>query len=337
VRPRGTRLSDRVQPTRRPKGVGRDRESPADSRERVFRGVFAAHVCPLAADFSVDTAALAGHVAWITAIPGIAGTLTNGHAGENVSLDRAEKRLVLDVVRSAIGPDPLVIAGVSSESSLEAAAQSADAEAAGADAVLIFPPFSWALSRHRETVLAYHRAVIDAVRLPIMLYAAPVGSGQMAYEPELLAELVRLPRVVAIKEGSWETARYDANRRLIKSVKPECAVMASSDEHLLTCFVLGTDGSQVSIACIVPEVVVALYEAVQARDVASARAAHEIIYPLSKAIYGTPPSGYATARIKTCLRILGRLEHDRVRPPIGPLDQAETDRLRGALRQAKLL
>ena len=306
-------------------------------RATAFHGVFAANICTLKVDFTVDAPALTRHVTALTATRGIAGLLTNGHAGENFALGRTEKRRVLEVVRAAIGPDPLIIAGVNSESSLDAARQAADAEKAGANAILVFPPFSWALSRGRETVLAHHRAVLDAVELPIMLYAAPVGSGAMVYEPELLADLIRLPRVVGIKEGSWETARYEANRRLIRALKPDVAVMASGDEHLFTCFVVGTEGSQVSIACLVPDTVVALYEAVQQGNLAAARAAHETIYPLAKAIYGTPPGAHATARIKPCLKLLGRLDSDRVRPPIGPLDRAEQDRLRSVLREAKLL
>jgi 4-hydroxy-tetrahydrodipicolinate synthase len=308
-----------------------------ERRNPTFRGVFAATICPLGPDFSIDAEALARHVGAITATRGITGLLVNGHAGENFTLDRTEKRLVLEVVRAAVGPAPVVIAGVNSESSREAAAQAADAQTAGADAILVFPPFSWALSRHRETVLGHHRAVLEAVDIPIMLYAAPVSSGGMVYEPELMADLVRLPRVVGIKEGSWETARYEANRRLVRAVNPEIAVMASGDEHLLPCFVLGTEGSQVSLACLVPEVVVTLYEAVERGDLPAARTAHELLYPLVKAIYGTPPGSQATARLKACLRMLGRLDNDRMRPPIGPLDRAEQERLGQALREAKLL
>jgi 4-hydroxy-tetrahydrodipicolinate synthase len=152
-----------------------------------------------------------------------------------------------------------------------------------------------------------------------------------------LTELVQLPRVAGIKEGSWETARYEANRRLIRQIAPHVAVMASGDEHLLTCFVLGTEGSQVSIAAIIPDTVVALYEAVRRGDLAAARKAHDVIYPLAKAIYGTHPGSYATARIKVCLKILGRLDNDAARPPIGSLDDGERAMLNEALRQSGLV
>ena len=143
--------------------------------------------------------------------------------------------------------------------------------------------------------------------------------------------------MVGIKEGSWETAAYEANRRLIKQVAPDVAVMASGDEHLLTCYVLGSDGSLVSLAVVIPEAIVALDAAVRNGDLAAAREAHEVIYPLAKQIYGAEPKGHANARLKTCLKLLGRLEDDRVRPPHGPLDEAEVDDLRRALAAAKLI
>ncbi len=80
-----------------------------------------------------------------------------------------------------------------------------------------------------------------------------------------------------------------------------------------------------------------LYEAVRRDDMTAARAAHAVIYPLARAIYGTPPGSHATARLKTCLKILGRLKDDRVRPPIGPLPAEEVTMLRSVLGAVGLL
>ena len=131
-------------------------------------------------------------------------------------------------------------------------------------------------------------------------------------------------------------ARYEANRRLVQQSAPHVAVMASGDEHLLTSFVLGTEGSIVSLAALIPEVVVALYEAVQSGELKTAQAAHEIVYPLARAIYGRDPASHATARLKTCLKLIGVLESDRVRPPLGKLDIDEVKALQKALDQAGL-
>lgn len=302
-----------------------------------FHGIYAATACPMRSDFAVDEAALAKHLAAVTAIPGIVGVLCNGHAGENFLLTRAEKRRVVEIAAKTIGERAIIVSGVNAESSLEAAEHARDAEAAGADAIMVFAPNGWALGQDAEIAVRHHRYVIEAVKTPIMLFQASVNAGRMAFTPEVLARLLQLPRVVAVKEGSWEVAAYEANRLLARNVAPQVAIMGSGDEHLMTSYVIGSEGSLVSLAIIVPEWIVALDEMVRRGDLAEARRLHGLIQPLAKAIYGTPPGILATARLKACLKLLGRIPCDSTRPPIGPLGAAELDRLRQALSSAGLL
>ncbi len=309
--------------------------SPGDAA--AFHGIYPSVVCPFKPDYTIDEAGLEAHVATVTAVPGIVGILCNGHAGENFLLSRAEKRRTIEVARHAIGRRGIIVAGVNNEDSLAAAEEARDSKSAGADAIMVFPPYSWALSQDATMALNHHRIVAQATDLPIMLFQGSVRAGQTAYAPTVLAELIRLPNVVAIKEGSWETTAYEATRRLVREMTPHVAVMASGDEHLFTCYVLGSEGSLVSLAVVIPEVIVALHQAVRRGDLAAARAAHDIVFPLARAIYGAPPGGHATARLKTCLRLLGRLERDLVRPPIGTLESSEVDSLRCALQAARLL
>ncbi|ETW93786.1 MAG: dihydrodipicolinate synthetase [Candidatus Entotheonella factor] len=302
-----------------------------------FNGIYPATICPFDAFDAIDEAALVRHVVAMAEVPGCVGVLCNGHAGENFTLSRDEKRRVVEIVHEAIGDRMIVVSGINCENSLEAVHHARDAAVAGADALMIFPANSWALSQDASMAITHHRMVIEATDIPIMLFQASVNSGQMAYTPEVLSQLAQLPRVVAVKEGSWETSAYEANRRLIKDVAPHVAVMASGDEHLLASYVLGSEGSFVSLACIVPETIVTLDRAVCGSDLAAARRAHEVIYPLAKAIYGRPPGWRATARLKTCLKLLGRLGDDRVRPPMGALDAGEVNALSQALVTAGLL
>jgi 4-hydroxy-tetrahydrodipicolinate synthase len=286
-----------------------------------FGGIHASTIVPMRADFSVDEAALAEHMRAVAAVPGISGLLVNGHAGENYVLTGAEQRLVVAIAR----------AGVNRESSLTAAADAAAFEAAGADALLVFPPNSWALGHADDVVLTHHAHIRDATSLPLMLYGAPVTAGALAYPDTVLAALAQDRRVIGIKDGSWEVAAYEANRRLLKAVRPDFIVLGSGDEHLLASYLVGSDGSQVSLAAVIPETVCALWQACAAGDWAGARALHEVIYPLAVAIYRDKPGGRATARLKACLVILGRLGCDAVRPPQGSADPEEYRRLEAAL------
>ena len=297
-----------------------------------FHGIHASTVAPMRSDYSLDEAQLAEHVANVSRVPGIRGLLINGHAGENFHLTRDEARRVVEIVRGAVPKDCWVTAGVNAKSSLEAARIASDAEAAGANALLVFPPNSWGLHHDVGMAEAHHEHIEQSTSLPIVLYQAPVGAGRMAYQLPIIETLIRSPRVEAIKEGSWEVATFEQNWRFVKERRPDIAVLGSGDEHLLTSYMIGSPGAQVSLAAIVPDLIVALHEAAMSGDWKKAREIHERVYPLSVAIYRRMPGNRATARLKACLKLLGRLEHDTARPPIQPLPPDEIVELRAALK-----
>src|SRR5262245_7524062 len=300
-----------------------------------FRGIYASTICPFDTRGMIDEPALERHLRMVTQGTGLRGVLLNGHAGENSVLDRTEQRRVIEIGRR-MGSDCLIVAGVNAESSVLAALLAHDAAEAGADAIMVFAPFSWALGADAHVVVSHHEAIAEASPLPLFLFQGSVRAGQLAFRPDVLRALLGIQNVVGIKEGSWETSAYDEVRRATKALRPDVAVMASGDAHLLTCFVLGSEGSLVSLAAVIPERIVALDEAVKRHDLKAARTLHDRIYPLAKAVYGTPPGSLATARLKACLKLLGRLERATCRAPVGDLPAEEYDRLGRALAEPGL-
>jgi 4-hydroxy-tetrahydrodipicolinate synthase len=238
-------------------------------------------------------------------VPGINGLLVNGHAGENFVLSVDEKQRVVEIARRHAPKNCLIVSGVNHESRLEAALEAVRLEAAGADSLLVFPPNSWALPHAESCVSEHHRRIRDATRVPLMLYAAPVGAGAMAYGSMLLERLVSDHRYVAIKEGSWEVTTHEQNLRLIRKLRPDFIVLSSGD------------------GC-----------AAEAGDWRRAHAIHERLYPLAMAIYRDAPGGRVTARIKACLKLLGRVACDALRPPQPSASPAERRVLELALRAA---
>ena len=301
-----------------------------------FFGIYAATLLPMQADGRIDEPILERHIESLAATDGLTGFLINGHAGENHQLSRHEKKLVLEAAKRNCHRR-LIVAGVNHEDSEMAAREAEDAVVAGADAIIIFPPMSWALGHDPDMARRHHMIVADACGVPIFLYQAPVGAGRLAYSLDTLDALLDVPGIIGIKEGSWETATYEANRRYIQTKAPDIGVYASGDEHLYTCFVLGSEGSLVSLAAILPEPIVELQRAVDLGDIDRAKKCHDRIYPIARAIYGTAPGYRANARLKTCLRLLGRFPDDRLRSPIERLPGNEAKRLEQLLKTEGLL
>lgn len=301
-------------------------------KPQTFHGIYPSTVLPMHGDTSVDWESYAHHTAHCVLRDGMAGVLINGHAGENFCISRDEKRRAVEVTVATVGASRLVVAGVNAESSLEAAEEAREAKAAGADAVMVFLPNSFALAHTTAMSVLHHRAVADAVPgMPMFLFQAHHAAGRMAFTAETLDALLDIPEVVGIKEGGWEVNSYDDVRRRVRAKRPDVAVCASGDEHLFACYVHGSDGSLVSLADILPDEIVALDAAVRANDLPAARALHEKLEPLAEAIYGAPPGGRATARLKFCLREMGVIPDATLRLPQPPVDAAEAAMLRAAL------
>ncbi|WP_146591138.1 dihydrodipicolinate synthase family protein [Puniceibacterium confluentis] len=293
-------------------------------------GLYAATICPMRDNGALDHASLERHVAAVLADPGQRGLLLNGHAGEGIFLSRAEQAEVVRIARQTAG-GKRILAAVSAEATAIAAADAQAAISAGADGVMVFAPFSWALGADARSIVAHHRGIAAAVGgAPLYLFQGSVGSG-LGYKPEVLKALLEIDAVAGIKEGSWEVKSFETTRRIARALRPEVAVMASGDEHLYTCFVLGSDGSAVSLSALVPESISALDAHVLNGDHAAALAIHEKLFGLAKLVYAAP-GHLAAARLKACLAALGRIDTPACRAPTPRIEPAEADRLLAALR-----
>jgi len=300
-----------------------------------YGGIYASTICAMTATGALDEAATADHFRTVLATDGMAGLLVNGHAGENYALDEAELSTIVRLARSTAG-GARIVAGVNAERANVAARMAEDAAAQGADAVMVFPPYSWALGADPRVIVSHHEAVATACGLPVFLFQGSVNAGRTAFTSDVLARLLEIDAVVGIKEGSWETAAYERTRRLTLRLRPDVGVMASGDEHLFTCFAIGSDGSLVSLAAVVPELIVALDRAVAEGNLSEGRALHERLYELARVVYG-PPGHLAAVRLKACLVELGRLPAAHVRAPDVALSDDEVARLRSALAAAGAL
>ena len=299
-----------------------------------FDGIYAATIVPMEQDGKINKTILKDHLQELSNVKGITGLLINGHAGENYILDKEEQIEIVKITRSVVPKNTIIVSGLSFECSNTGSEIALEMIDNGADSIMIFPPFSWALSYDEDLIFNHHNLIAKKIKSPIMLYQASINAGLMAYNLNTIKRLINISEIVAIKEGSWETSRYDLNRRLVKKIRPEVAVMASGDEHLLSCFMIGTEGSLVSLAIIIPDAIIGLYESIINKNLEQAMNYHNKIYPLAKAIYGTKPASYATARLKTCLKLIGKIPNDKMRSSMNPLNETEINNLKKAISLA---
>jgi len=133
----------------------------------LFRGVCASTVTPFKSDGSLDLARIKPHVDWIVA-EGADGISPLWSSGQFAALDSAERRAVLEAVIEANAGRGPVVAGAHHCRTSEAVELSHHAEKAGADVLLIVPPFYMAPTPAQ--VMTHYRLIAEAVSIPIVLY-----------------------------------------------------------------------------------------------------------------------------------------------------------------------
>ena len=300
-----------------------------------FKGIYAATVVPLKKNKSVDLNALSKHVKEVIKTDGIKGLLLNGHAGENFTLNKDEQIKVIKISKKFLNSNNKIISGLNFEDPILASKVAIKMIKAGADAILVFPPFSWSQGVSEEMIFEHHKIICNKINKPVFIYQSSIYSGHLSYKKNLLKKLLKIKNIVGVKEGSWDYKSYVNNYKFFKKYKKNFSVMASGDEHLYPCFKYASDGSQVSLAAIIPEKIVKLIRFIENKDYFMAKKLDKKILILAKNIYGKYPPNFATARIKFCLKVLKKIPNDFMRSTI-TLDNLEKNQLRKSLKSLGL-
>ncbi|AXA69859.1 dihydrodipicolinate synthase family protein [Achromobacter insolitus] len=238
-----------------------------------WQGVFPAVTTKLKPDFSLDLEAIRLGLERLIE-NGVGGVVMMGMVGENAQLSPEEK---LEVLRTAVdtvrGRVP-VISGVAETGTARAAAFAREAARIGVNGLMVFPGLTYK-SDARETV-AFYRSVARASALPILLYNNPRGYG-VDLTPDLVAELLEEPTIVAIKEESYDTTRVTD---LITRFGDRLAVVCGVDDLILESAALGVTAWVSGMANAVPKASVDLLKLAVEGDFVRARKLYAALTPL---------------------------------------------------------
>lgn len=300
------------------------------------RGIFPAIPVPLKSDYSVDEPAFREYLQWIST-QGVSGLVCNGHTGEINAFDRAERRRITEICVEEVGHKVDIITGVSAEGTLEAVLHAKDAQEVGAKGILLMPPHQWLrFGMKPGSPVSFFRDVAEAIDIDIIVHLYPAWT-KAFYPLETRLELVKIPNVVAIKDGTREMARYQKDVSALKEIAPDVSILTCHDEYLLPTMIFGIDGALVGFGSLVPELITGLWKAVEANDLPLARDYERRLLPLKLAVYGMgEPSGDAHARLKEALVQRGKLPSGLMRPAVPALSKEEKDAIRAALAAAEI-
>ncbi|GAA4917416.1 5-dehydro-4-deoxyglucarate dehydratase [Streptomonospora salina] len=286
-------------------------------------GILFFPVTPFGSDRAVDHAALADHIR--TRLEhGPGGVFAACGTGEIHALSTAEQEAVVRTAVTETGGRVPVVAGVGGSLGT-AVEQAAAARAAGADGILLLPPYL--VGAPQQGLIDYVRAVAESADLPVIVYQRST----MALGPASAAEIAALPGVVGIKDGIGDLDRMRQNVMAVRArVGDDFVFFNGLPTAELTVHAyqgIGVELYSSAAFAFAPEIAAGFYRAWRAGDPLAERLLDEFYRPLA-AIRDRSP-GYAVALIKAGLRLRGT-DPGPVRPPfVEPSadDTAELERV----------
>ena len=291
-------------------------------------GVIAAPVTPFTAENQLDTEVL-GRLCDRLVRAGMHGIALPLHTGESLNLSQAERELALTTAVTAVAGRRPVLAHVSMPGTDQVIELAVHAEQAGASAVISVTPYHWRPSR--RGLVEHFRAVCHSVTIGVVAYNFPSRLG-VALSPDVIEELLdECPNFIGVKDASYDMQSFTETCRRGSKRRPDFA-MLTGVEYLLASMPLGGAGCFSPASCLAPDLILDLYHACRAGDLARAR---PLQHRASALWHLLRECGYP-ASVKAALALQGH-PVGGVRLPLVNLDDGTLDRLARGLQELGLL
>ncbi|GHC80902.1 5-dehydro-4-deoxyglucarate dehydratase [Streptomyces violaceochromogenes] len=276
-----------------------------------FHGVLFFPVTPFAADGSLDEERLARHIESGVAA-GAGGVFVACGTGEFHALSAEEiERATRVAVETTAGRVP-VLAAAGGPTPV-ARDQAARVERAGADGILLLPPYL--VSAPQQGLVRYVEEVIAATDLPVVFYQR----GTARLTAETAAEIAALPGVVGLKDGIGDIERMHRIVRAVRAVPgtgdfqffnglPTAEMTAPAYQGV------GVELYSSAVFAFAPEIALAFHRALaEGDDALVSRLLDEFYGPLVALRDEVP--GYAVSLVKAGVTLRG-LDVGGVRAPL---------------------
>jgi len=229
-----------------------------------FKGVIAYPITPFDNNEKIDIPLFKKQVERLVTM-GSHGIAPLGSTGVMPYLNDTEKEAITEATIQQVSGRVPVLVGVSNLTTDKTIYHAKFAEKAGATAVMIIPMSYWKLTD--DEIVKHYDAVASKISIPIMAYNNPATAG-VDMSPALLKRLLEIPNVTMIKESTGDIQRMQYLR---SSLGDEVALFNGSNPLALAAFSAGAQGWCTAAPNLIPELNIALYNAIKENDLNQAQ------------------------------------------------------------------
>ncbi|HET8729256.1 MAG TPA: 5-dehydro-4-deoxyglucarate dehydratase [Alphaproteobacteria bacterium] len=286
--------------------------APVEMARAIAADVLAFPITHMTAERRFDEAPFRDHLTWmLDAKP--AGFFAAGGTGEFFSLTPQEVERVTAVTVEMVGGAVPVIAGAGygTEMAIDLAHR---AETAGADGLLLLPPYL--ITPSQEGLMAHVEAVCRATGLGVIVY----NRDNAILEAQSVARLAdRCPNLVGLKDGVGNIELMVRTRGLVGDRLVYVGGLPTAELFAQPYLTMGVSTYSSALLNFFPNFARAFYNAVREVNVAAIDAGlRDFVLPYTA--IRNRGRGYAVSIIKAGAKIVGR-PGGPVRPPLTDLDE----------------
>jgi 5-dehydro-4-deoxyglucarate dehydratase len=301
--------------------------SPQEMAKILAKGLLSFPVTHFDQDFRFQEGPYREHCAWLLGFKRLTGLFAAGGTGEFFSLTPAEVgAVVAAAVKETNGQIP-VIAGCGYGTAI-AVELAKSAEAAGADGILLLPPYLMVPSQ--EGLMAHIDAVCRATKIGVIVY----NRDNAILNDDSLAKLCdRNPNLVGFKDGVGDIELMMRVYSKLGDRLTYVGGLPTAETFALPYLEMGVTTYSSAIYNFMPEWALAFYDAVRAKDHAKVmKGLKEFVLPYIA--IRNENRGYAVSIVKAGMKVVGR-SAGPVRHPLTELSQDQFTRLKRLVDTAK--
>jgi 5-dehydro-4-deoxyglucarate dehydratase len=291
---------------------------PGEMAKRVGEGLLSFPVTHFAEDLEFKPKPYKEHIAWLLSHKP-AGLFVAGGTGEFFSLTPGEFAEVVHAGVTQTARQVPVIAGCGYGTAM-AREFAAAAERAGADGVLLLPPYL--VAAEQSGLAAHVEAVCASTKLGVIMY----NRDNVVLDDVTLERLChRCPNLVGFKDGVGDIERMTRIYARLGDRLTYIGGLPTAETFALPYLEMGVTTYSSAIFNFLPNFALEFYAAVRRRDHAAVFAGlREFVLPLIQ--IRNRRKGYAVSMIKAGMKAIGR-PAGPVRPPLLDLTEAELQEL----------
>ena len=212
---------------------------------------------------------------------GVSGLFILGTTGEGPSLSyRLRRELITLACRQVRGRVPVLV-GITDTAFVESVNLARHAADAGADALVLAPPYY--LPPGQPELQEYVEHLAAELPLPLFLYNMP-GLTKVQYEMECLRRAMDIPRIVGLKDSSNNMTYFKEALALLQH-RPDWTLLVGPEERLAETVLAGGHGGVNGGANLFPKLYVQLYQAARAGDLPRTELLHAQVMQISQSLY----------------------------------------------------